>query len=671
MGILARMERRSTLNNPSTSLIDFFTGGSEVTSGVRVNNVTALNISAVWAAVRVLTDSIAVLSLLTHERVGEGKQRAPDHPLYSLLKLRPNPYMSAFTFWETFEGHIETWGNAYAEIERDRAGRPIALWPLRPDKTTVHVDTQGRKFYVTRVDGQEIRLPAEDVLHVPGFGFDGFQGYNPITKARESLGLTMAAEKFGASFFGSGAKVAGVLKHNETLGAEATARLRKDWEDLHTGLSNSHRVAILEEGMDFTQIGVAPEDAQFLGTRKFQISEVARWFKVPPHMIGDLERSTNNNIEHQSLEFLKYTILPRTTRIEQAVNHELFSAVERAKYFAEFNVDDLLRGDTAARSKFYREMWGIGAMTQNEIRAKENMNPVDGGDRRFVPLNMVPDDMVEDVLDVSDDEEDDDPPPPPPESDDERNTRELDLRARRSVTLRKRQSDSYQRIIDEAAARELKKEIRQVRRGLKSAFGARDGVKFRQLVDEFYEHHNETVRGAFIGILRSYLEVVIGAVGDELGSEVELNQTLERFLEEYADAFGTRWAGESAQQLRALIRDTEPDEVEEVISQRLDEWEQKRSAKIAHREANRSGNAFAKAAYETAGVLSIRWFTVGENCVLCDMLDGRVIAIADNFLNRGEVLDPEDGQTAPLEPRSHISHPPLHGGCNCFIVANL
>ena len=320
-----------------------------------VSPSTALQVTAVFACVRILAETVAGLPLHVYRRLENGgKARAPDHYLYSLLHYLPNPEMTSFEFREVMMGHVCTWGNAYAEIEFDRAGRVRALWPLRPDRMTVK-RVNGRLQYIYKLskpDSQgrtEITLRDEQVFHVHGLGSDGIVGYSPIHLARQAVGLALAAEEFGARFFGNDARPGVVLEHPGQLGDEAHKRLRESWESRHGGLDKSHRVAILEEGLKVHEIGLPPEDAQFLQTRKFQVSEIARMFRIPPHMIADLERATFSNIEHQSLEFVIHTIRPWLVRWEQEIYRSLLTPQERKTYFAEFLVDGLLRGDIKSR----------------------------------------------------------------------------------------------------------------------------------------------------------------------------------------------------------------------------------------------------------------------------------------------------------------------------------
>ncbi|MGE5553305.1 MAG: phage portal protein [Betaproteobacteria bacterium] len=397
MGYLASKIRASSLANPEQWLVDFFAGGSATAAGVRVNEKTALHNSAVFACTRVLAETVAQIPLPVYRRLQpRGRERAMDHPLYELLHNQPNPEMNSFTFRETLTGHLALWGNAYAEIEYGRNGYPVALWPLRPDRVVVERDPETKRvvYYVTLPEGQRVTLSKEKVFHIPGLGFDGIKGYSVVHMAREAIGLGLAVEEFGARFFGNGTNPLGVLEHPGKVSDNARENMRKSWEELYSGLSNAHRVAILEEGVKYQRIGIPPEDAQFLETRKFQITDVARWFRMQPHMIGDLEKATFSNIEHQSLEFVMFTMGPWFGRWEAAINTQLVPREQRRIIYAEFLVSGLLRGDLKSRYEAYAIARQNGWLSANDIREKENENPIPGGDVYMVNGNMVPVDQA-------------------------------------------------------------------------------------------------------------------------------------------------------------------------------------------------------------------------------------------------------------------------------------
>lgn len=383
-------------NATSGSSYRFFLGGS--TSGKLVTERTAMQMTAVYSCVRILAEAVAGLPIHVYEYTGNGgKEKAINNPLYFLLHDEPNPEMTSFVFRETLMTHLLLWGNAYAQIIRNARGEVIALYPLMPNRMTVDRDEQGQLYYTYAMSGDDaptmkggsVLLHPSEVLHIPGLGFDGLVGYSPIAMAKNAIGMAIACEEYGAKFFANGATPGGILEHPGTI--KDPQRVRESWTSAFGGSSNSNKVAVLEEGMKYTPISISPEQAQFLETRKFQINEIARIFRVPPHMVGDLEKSSFSNIEQQSLEFVKYTLDPWVSRWEQAMVRSLLSPSDKKKYFIKFNVDGLLRGDYQSRMGGYATARQNGWMSANDIRELENLDriPVEqGGDLYLINGSM-------------------------------------------------------------------------------------------------------------------------------------------------------------------------------------------------------------------------------------------------------------------------------------------
>ena len=352
------------------------------TSGKNVDERSAMQVTTVYACVRILAEAVAGLPLHTYRYLSGGaKEKALDHPLYYLLHDEPNPEMTSFVFRETLMSHLLLWGNAYAQIIRNGKGEILALYPLMPNRMTVDRASNGEIYYTYMVNDSDnptlkaqgqVYLRKEDVLHIPGLGFDGLVGYSPISMAKNAVGMALACEEYGAKFFENGASPSGVLEHPSTI--KNPDKLRESWNSLFQGSGNSHRVAVLEEGLTFKPIAISPNEAQFLETRKFQTDEIARIFRIPPHMVGDLERASFSNIEEQSLEFLKYTLNPWVTRWEQSIQRSLFLESEKREYFVKFNVDGLLRGDYESRMNGYATARQNGWMSANDVRELENMD---------------------------------------------------------------------------------------------------------------------------------------------------------------------------------------------------------------------------------------------------------------------------------------------------------
>lgn len=400
MGILERLGLKRQRGEPKNKYEgnDFSLLFGRTTSGKTVNERTALQTTAVYACVRILSETIASLPLHVYRYTEGGKTKDTEHALYTLLHDEPNPDMTSFVFRETLMSHLLIWGNAYSQILRDRSGQVIGLYPLLPDQMSVHRSEKGKLFYVynryeeDNPNFQEkgsIVLSQEEVLHIPGLGFDGLIGYSPIALAKNAVGMTLACEEYGASFFGNGANPGGVLEHPGIL--KDPAKVRDSWNAVYQGTRNAHKVAVLEEGMSYKQIGIPPEEAQFLETRKFQINEIARLFRIPPHMVGDLEKSSFSNIEQQSLEFVKYTLDPWVVRFEQALKKSLLLPEEKKTHFIKFNVDGLLRGDYQSRMNGYAIGRQNGWLSTNDIRELEELNPIppeEGGDLYLINGNM-------------------------------------------------------------------------------------------------------------------------------------------------------------------------------------------------------------------------------------------------------------------------------------------
>lgn len=389
MGILNGLfKSRDKPQNSIGSGWSFLFGGTS--SGKTVNERTAMQTTAVYACVRILAEAIAGLPLHIYRyKLDGGKERIPQHPLYYLLHNEPNPEMTSFVFRETLMSHLLLWGNAYAQIVRNGRGQVVALYPLLPSKMEVNRAKNGELFYQYHSDIGVVTLRKEEVLHIPGLGFDGLIGYSPIAMAKNAIGMSLATEEYGAAFFANGANPGGVLEHPGVI--KDIQRVKESWNSAYQGSANAHRVAVLEEGMKFQPIGIPPEQAQFLETRKFQINEIARIFRVPPHMVGDLEKSSFSNIEQQSLEFAKYTLDPWVVRWEQSLQQSLILPSEKSSMFIKFNVDGLLRGDYQSRMNGYAVSRQNGWMSANDIRELEDMNRIsaeEGGDLYLVNGNM-------------------------------------------------------------------------------------------------------------------------------------------------------------------------------------------------------------------------------------------------------------------------------------------
>lgn len=659
-GILEQLFERRDMSLPLNNAQPWIDSGiiSPTPSGVSVTPMKAMHHSAVYACVRILAETVASLPLIMYERLDRGKRRAADHSLYELLKNRPNDLMTSFEYREALQGHLGLWGNAYSEIEYDPSGRIEALWPLRPDgMLEIAKAPDGRWVYHYQLPSGEQRwLQDFRVWHLRGLGSDGRIGYSPIRLMRYAIGLGMAAEEYGARFFSGDATASVVLSHPNKLTDDAYERIKGSWRENHGGLEKKHRVDILEEGMTVEKISIPPDDAQFLETRKFQLQEVARMYRIPPHMLADLDRATFSNIEHQSLEFVMHTARPWLVRWEQSIVHSLMLEKDRARFFPEFLVDGLLRGDIVARYGAYAQGRLNGWLSANDIRELENMNPVEGGDVYLVPLNMVPASSLSTppaaagVRSL--------PAPARPLSEE---------RSLRSANYRRRLGHAYARSFAQAAERVIRREVNDLRRAIAKTLRQRGLSDFNLWLDTFYGEHAEFIRRQMLPVYQTYADLVAGEAADEVGSEVGAAE-LEAFMREYVANYVKRHVSTSHGQIRALIND--PDLVGEellaALEQRFGEWEETRPEKIASRESVSVGGAVAKFVYAAAGFTALRWISSGKSCPFCSGLDGQVVGMESNFIDEGQQYQP-DGADGPLAPNTNIGHPPAHDGCDCQI----
>ena len=530
-------------------------------SGVTVTTMGALKYSAVMACVRVLSESVAGLPLMIYERrEGEaGKDRAEDFYLYPILHLQPNPIMTSFQLRETLQSHLALWGNAYCEIEYRGSGQIAALWPLRPDQMErIEVRGDSLLYHYRLPNGEPVELPGWRVWHLRGLANDGILGYSPIALAKQSIGLALAAEEFGSRFFGNGATLGGVLEHPGTLGEEAHKQLKASWKASHGGLSNAHRTAILEEGMSYREIGIPPEDAQFLETRKFQVADIARIYRVPPHMIGDLDRATFSNIEHQSIEFVVHSLRPWLVRWEQSINTTLLTESQRQSYFAEFLVDGLLRGDIQSRYQAYAVARQNGWMSANDVRRLENQNPIEDGDVYLVPLNMVPASAVSNLA-----------APVINENAERQALPYSEKRATNAAVARQRLQRAQMSVYADVAGRLLRRQANDIGNAAKKMLGQRDMNEFDLWLRDYFRDLRGVASDSFAPIADAYSSMVVAQALDEIGGEEIDEVRLQGFVAAYLSTFAVRHTARNEEKVRRLL--SNEDALDDILVE-LENW---------------------------------------------------------------------------------------------------
>lgn len=650
----------------TSQLYDLIAAGNATYAGPSVNEDNAMRSSAVYACVRIISESIASLPLVLYKQSGRNKQRAIAHPTYSVLHDLANPLMTALEWRELMIAHAVLRGNGYSQKILDNRGRVVELWPLNP-KHMEGYEVRGKQlFWLYRdPDNQLQAINSEYIHHIKGLG-DGYMGVSPIAQAaRQAVGLSLAAEEFGSRFYSNGARPGLILRYPGKLSQAAHDRLKASFATEHQGLSNAHRTKILEEGMDISTIGIPPNEAQFLETRKFQVTEIARIFRVPPHMLADLDRATFSNIEQQSLDFVINTLRPWLVRHEQAIYRDLLTPVERRNHFAKYVVEGMLRGDTATRYMAYTTAVNTGFMTRNEVRELEDLNPLDGLDEPLLPLNMM--------------EAGAEPPQPEPaqgsqpevqEEPAQRKWHVVDDREWRAVGADRRALIKRNiRLFEDATDRAVKREVGAIRKAAKARFGKRDAEDFSKWLETFYAEMREWLPGYYRAIMETYAETIMAAVAAELkGEPAALDDEMKQWITEYLDNFAAVYAVGSHKQLNALLAEAENEEnAEAAINQRLDDWEGNKAQKTGLDQAVEAGNALAVLGYTLGGVSFLRWSASGESCPLCKKLDGRRIPIKGAFVKEGDTVE-ADG-VDPLPVVRTIRHSPLHSGCDCSIVA--
>jgi HK97 family phage portal protein len=649
MGIISSIkENRSTLKNPRKWLVDFFRGGTETYAGKRVDEEKAMEVSAVFACVDRLSSAMAALPLQVYKDTEKGREKARNHFAYSLLHEQPNDELTSFTFRQLQMAHLLLWGNSYAEIERDNANRAKKLHPLPPWKVEPKKDDSRGLYYELMVDGKKRTLYQDQVLHIRSLGLDGLKGLSRIAMARQAVGLSMATEEYGARFFGNGAHPGGIVEYPETLSDEAYDRYKKDMRQKYEGLSKAHRLMLLEEGMKYHQTGIPPEDSQFLETRKFQLTEIARIYNVPLHLLQQHEKSTSwgTGIEEMNIGFVVFSLTPYLVNWEQELDKKV---VTTKGHYAEHNVEGLLRGDSESRAEFYNTMFNIGAYSINDIREKENENEIGpAGNVHYVPLNMIP---AEEATNIE-------------AGDDENNNRYKkalkEFRARRSATKRRNIRDRYKSKVRNAAEKVVGKEIKAIRKILEQEL--RNEQNFRDKIVSFYDEFPDEIQNEMRPVLKNMADDIAAEAASEINLE---DYSINDFFEDYMTAMAGGYTGYSRGQLLALMDEAveKNKNAADLIEERLENWEEKRVEKVTTQQTVKVEGAISRTVFAAGGITKLVWIANPGACEICQEMDGAVVGIEQNFLGTDETIQKKGGYSAS-GPKSH---PPLHESCLCSI----
>ncbi len=657
MGILQtlrKMLKRDSLANPSEEIKEAF-GVERSLAGVNVTERGALRLTTVYACVNILSTILASLPLHSYRRLDRGKDRAQGHYSYQLLHSKPNSEMTSYSFRQLLMAHILLWGNGYAEVEIDRrTGEPVALWPLAPWMVRP-VKIRGKIAY--ELGNARTIIPAEKMLHVKSLWVDGYKGISPIRSNMQAVGMGFAVEEFGARFFGEGANVGGVVEHPAALSDEAYNRLRKSMNEKYQGLGKSHRLMLLEEGLKYQRIGIPPNEAQFLETKRFQIEEICRMYNVPLHLVQEHTKQTSwgSGLEQMNLAFVIYTLRPHLVNWEQELNKRIFKYDDRGEYFAEFSLEGLLRGDSATRSQFYQNLFYLGAISPNDIRELENMNPIDGGDEHFIQLNMVP-------LTEAEHQEVSQVPV------DDRAAEIQNIRRRQAVRSRQNIANSYKRTLKQAVDRSIRIE-RQDIMAKAAKILERDIGQFDDLLDKVYDKHLEHIPRHFGPSFYGLAEAISKAAADEIDIEDDdYREQVERFVDKYLRTFGVVYTIESKKRLKNAVLNAldEGEDPVQALDAEFDHWEEVRADRVVEDQRVQLASAVAKTVFIAGGITKLIWSAGGsEPCEFCEMLDGKVVGINDHFVGSGGSVSGKDGGT--LNVSQNIGHPPVHAYCQCDI----
>jgi len=626
-----------------------------VQSGVQVTELTAMQATAVFASVRLIAGTIASLPLPIYKRNGRAKERDTGHPVYKLLHDRPNPELSSFQWRQTGIAHQLLYGNWYSEVEYAQ-GKVRALWPIPPWRVKIRRGSRGFKYYDVEIpNGATQQIPATNMLHIPNISIDSDgSGMSCIRAGAEAVGLALAAETYGARFFGEGTNVGAIIEHPGKISPDRREGFVDQMRAAYSGLKKSHRLMLLEEGMKLTKVGIPPNEAQFLETRKFQVAEIGRLFGITQlHKIGDLERATFSNVEHLGIEFVTDTIRPLLVNIEQEFNYKFFDETDA---FTEFVLDGLLRGDTETRYKAYATARQWGWMSANDIRELENMNPLpdEQGEIYLIPMNMIPAERAELIE--------------PKET--IREVRAIENR-KQSAIVRHRVAASYEGMARSVVQGIVSRERQHVVKAVKKHMAERGVETFNDWLEDFYTEFRGYIKKELKPVIASIAGAVAPLAAEEVGGQVDQSR-IDAVVEDLSERCATRHIIKSRSTIKKIINDSyrstesRDDEVIEKVEEKMNHWEKNRPDSYVSNGLINTASEAAIAVFIGAGIMRLRWVAMGsETCPYCEELDGKIVGIEQPFVAEYDILQSEDGSMRINKP---TRNPPLHDGCVCGIV---
>lgn len=716
LSALGLVEPRASLENPNTpitgkELLKAF-GSIETASGILVSPESGLSHPDVYACVKVITEYIGMLPIQVFQRMkdesGEmlGKKPATNHALWPLLNELPNPEMTAVEVIEAMVGHVLLRGNAYAHVLRSNGGKVLEIWPLRPDRVWVYrkLGEGGQalpggdlEYIYTPYAGTPVRFSEDEIWHVKGLSTDGLLGYAPIQLQAEAIGGAVAAEKYAGRFFANDARPGGIFTHPGSLSDKAYNRLMSAINNAHRGLDNAHKMMLLEEGITWQQVGLTPDQAQFLQTRQFNTEQISRIFRVSGRLLNDERHPSRLSAEDATAEDVRNMCMPWTRRFELTMKRDLLALKSDKDYFTEFMLSKLLKASLASRTAYYQAGRSNGWLSANDVRREEGLNPIGPkGDHYMVPMNMEPAENIDKPDEPAPGGNEPDPGAPPttakgPASNDpskgsdnnaartpaeQRSAGSLTEPQERSIAQRTRLRASFGPLFADAATRVLKRERRDVMDAATKAFKRSSGEDFETWLENFYRDggsHHDFTSEAMGAPVRAYVRAVSGVAAEEVGIDVP---DLDKFALAYSETYANRHAAFSRDDIRGALAkagtrsDSASEDLNAAKYAALDalfvEMLDKRPGEVAGYESVRADNATAKQTYVAADRTSMRW--TGGGCKFCDQMNGRTTSLTANFVEAGQQLHSGD-ESDDLKVSGNIGHPPLHRGCACFGVA--
>ena len=657
------MRSSSNTTNPARWLIDFFGGGSVSEAGNVVDADAMLSESAVWCALSFLASNIASLPCPVLKTTGRQRIKQRDHYLHQLLNVKANQEMTAMTWRETSIYYQALWGTSISIKQRDQLARIVALWPVHPDRLNKVKRVSGRlQYHILMGDpldesGQyEIKIfDQDDILRVPGFG-NGVLGLSMIEHSKNSMGLLLAMRSYANLFFKNGSNMGVIFEHPGKLGDTAHANLTKSLANSYSGLGRSHKAMVAEEGMTVKPVGVDPDKSQLLEGRQFSISDVARWFNLPPHVLKDLSHSNYSNMQQQSLELITYSFRPWFVKLEQSYEMFLLRDYERGEYSVRHNANALLRGDDQARGEYYKMRFATASITPNEIRGLEDENPIEEewADKTYLQLNLVPADQLSEIQ--SEDEQQ--------QPATQRQRRRLERRnTEQIIKARDRIKKRYAPLLSDAFQKIVNRETLAIGRQVEKLKKDRSNPDFEDWLVEFYRDFPDYIDKNTRALLFSYAEALQEVVAGEVGTEDFDFDQIDPDAREYVDGFIRQYVGASRGQLLGLSQEQDLD----AVQSRLDEWTEKRAGKETDETTTGVMGMVARSVILGAG-FKLAWRNRGgETCPLCKQLEGRIVARKSQpFTDENEEFTDSEGTKRTFR---RTLYPGLHRGCRCVVVA--